>query len=40
YLMARYYDAEIGRFISRDGFHGLLVSRYHLISIVMLKTIL
>jgi RHS repeat-associated protein len=22
YLMARYYDAEIGRFISRDSFHG------------------
>ncbi|MBM7616429.1 RHS repeat-associated core domain-containing protein [Alkaliphilus hydrothermalis] len=23
YLMARYYDAEVGRFISRDPFHGI-----------------
>lgn len=22
YLMARYYDAEVGRFLTRDSFHG------------------
>jgi len=25
YLMARYYDANIGRFITRDTFHGFEV---------------